>query len=190
MNSAWHVVTSRTLAGKQMGETPVYQWYLSFYAPSQNGLKLVYRLPNKSTLLIPNVTKAHGAQMYFPHEQLTIVGTGELERSGVQDVVVQSHAFAADCGIATIAVFGAKSAGTTFTVEPRVTVNNACSLNASIVKNGALQNVRLSGPYYAKSAPLCCPTKPNAAAMLTFSAGTWSVKPDYFIISASLASHY
>jgi hypothetical protein len=128
--------------------------------------------------------------MYFPHEQLTIVGTGELERSGVQDVVVQSHAFAADCGMATIAVFGAKAVGTTFAVDPRVTVSNACSLTASVVKNGALQAVRLTGPYYAKNAALCCPTKPSARAMLSFAGGSWSVKPDYFTISASLASHY
>jgi hypothetical protein len=190
MNSAWHVVTSRTLAGKQMGKTPVYQWYLSFYAPAQNGLKLVYRLPNSSTLLIPNVTKAHGAQMYFPHEELKIVGTGELERSGVQDVVVQSHAFAADCGMATVAVFGAKVSGSTTSVDPRVTVTNPCSLTASIVKNGALQAVQLAGPYYAKNAALCCPTKPQATAMLSSSNGGWSVKPNLFTISASLASHY
>lgn len=189
MNSAWHVVTSRTLAGKHMGKEPVYQWYLSFYAPAQNGLKLVYQLPNKSTLLIPKVTKAHGAPMYFPHEDLKIVGTGEFERSGVQDVVVQSHAFAADCGLATVAVFGSKT-GATMSVEPRVTVTNACSLDASIVSNGTSQAVRLTGPYYAKNAALCCPTKPNAFATLSYSKGSWSVKPDYFMISASMASHY
>jgi hypothetical protein len=189
MNSAWHVVTSRTLAGKNMGKTPVYQWYLSFYAPAQDGLKLVYQLPNSSTLLVPKVTKAHGADMYFPIGELKIVGAGELEKTGVQDVVVQSHAFAADCGSSIVAVFGSKMAGAVMGIEPRVTVVNPCALTSSIIKNGAMQAVELAGPYYARNAALCCPTKPRARAMLSFASGKWSVKPNYFMISASLASH-
>jgi hypothetical protein len=189
MNSAWHVVTSRTLAGKDMGKTPVYQWYLSFYAPAQNGLKLVYRLPNASGFVVPKVTKAHGAQMYYPMSQLKIVGTAELEQSGVQDVVVQSSAAAADCGLATVAVFGSKNASGAPTVEPRVAITNACALKASIVKSGSLQAVQLNGPYYSAKAALCCPTKPNATAKLSYAAGKWNVSPQYFMISASMASH-
>jgi hypothetical protein len=187
MNSAWHVVASRTMAGKHMGKTPVYQWYLSFYAPAQNGLKLVYRLPNAENFFIPKVTKAIGAEMYFPIEQLKIVGPAELERSGVQDVVVQTHRYAADCGSSIVAVFGAKPG--TMAVEPRVTVVNSCSINASIVKNGSLQAVQLAGPYYAPKAALCCPTKPKVTATLAYSNGTWKVAPSYFLISASMATH-
>lgn len=188
MNSAWHVVASRSVAGKHMGKTPVYQYYLSFYAPAQNGLKLVYRLPNASTFLIPKVTKAIGAEMYFPIEQLKIVGTGELEQSGVQDVVVQTHRYAADCGSSIVAVFGAKPGGT-MAVQPRVSVVNSCSLTASIVKDGALQAVQLAGPYYSPKAALCCPTKPHVTATLAYSKGAWKVNPSYFLISASMASH-
>lgn len=189
MNSAWHVVASRTVAGKDMGKTPVYQWYLSFYAPAPNGLKLVYQLPNASTFLVPKVTKAHGAEMYYPMSQLEIVGTGEFEQSGVQDVVVQSSAAAADCGLATVAVFGSKNTNGALTVEPRVAITNACALQATIVKNGALRAVQLNGPYYSAKAALCCPTKPKATAKLAYAGGKWSVSPQYFMISASMASH-
>lgn len=186
MNSAWHVVASRVLAGKQMGKTPAYQWYLSFYAPARNGLKLVYRLPNASNAILAKVVKAHGAQMYFPVEQLKIVGAAELERGGVQDVVVQTHEFAADCGSSTVAVFGASA---DMSVTARAVVTNPCALEGKLVKNGALQAVSLSGPYYDAKAALCCPTKPHAAAKLAYANGKWSVKPGYFMISASMAAH-
>lgn len=185
MHSAWHVVASRLMAGKQMGKTPVYQWYLSFYAPSQNGLKLVYQLPQNGSRLVPSVTKAHGAEMYFPVETVKIVGSGELEQSGMQDVVVQSQAFAADCGSATIAVFGARIENAEPIVEPRATITNPCSLSARIVKSGSLQAVQLNGPYYSPKAALCCPTKPHVTAKLSYTGGKWSVNPGYFTMSAS-----
>ena len=180
MHSAWRVVASRVLAGKQMGETPVYQWHLSFYAPAPSGLKLVYHLPNGSGDLLAKVVQAHGAQMYYPMQTLRIAGTAELERSGVQDVVVQVHQSAADCGSSSVAVFGANAG---MSVAPRAVVNNPCDLSAKIVKNGTAQSVQLSGPYYAKNAPLCCPTKPHVTAMLSYSNGKWSVKPAYFSVS-------
>lgn len=186
MNSAWHVVASRVEAGKQMGKTPAYQWYLSFYAPAQNGLKLVYRLPNSSHTILSTVTKAHGAEMYFPVQELKIAGVAELERSGLQDVVVQTHQFAADCGSSIVAVFGA---GANMSVSPRVTVVNPCALSAKVVKKGSSQTVQLAGPYYNAKAPLCCPTKPHATATLRYAGGKWLVSPSYFTISASLASH-
>jgi hypothetical protein len=187
MHSRWHVVASRKLAGKQMGKTPVYQWYLSFYAPDGNdGGKLVYRLPNKSHELLSQVVKAHGAEMYFPMQELRIAGAGEFEQSGVQDVVVWDHQAAADCGAADVTVFGANAKGR---VEQRVHVENGCSLDAKIVKSGALSAVQLTGPYYGPRAPLCCPTKPRASALLSYKNGDWGVTPNYFIISASLAAH-
>jgi hypothetical protein len=36
---------------------------------------------------------------------------------------------------------------------------------------------------------MCCPTKPHASAMLSYTNGAWSVKPNYFTISASMISH-
>jgi hypothetical protein len=164
----------------------VYQWYLSFYAPAQNGVKLVYQLPNASHELLSRVSKAHGAEMYFPQQDVKIVGAAEFEKSGVQDVVVWDHQSGADCGTADVTVFGANAQGR---VEQRVHVENGCSLEAKIVKRSAFSAVQLDGPYYGRSAPMCCPTKPKARATLAFTRGAWSVKPNYYIISASLAAH-
>lgn len=178
MHSAWYVIASRKLAGKNMGKTPVYQWYLSFYAPDGNdGGRLVYRLPNAQNDPLARVTQAHGAQMFFPHESLRIAGAAELERQGVQDVVVVMHQAAADCGSADAVVFGADAR---MHVRARADVRNPCGLQAAIVKNGALSAVRLSGPYYASDAPLCCPTKPHAVALLRRTPHGWRVMPRYF----------
>lgn len=189
MQSAWYVVASRKLAGKNMGKTPVYQWYLSFYAPDGNGGgKLAYQLPDKEGTLLSRVQKAHGADMYFPMQDLKIVGTGEFEKPGVQDVVIWDHQTGADCGEADVTVFGADSSAR---VVQRVHVENGCDLSAKIVKHGMLSAVQLSGPYYSPSAALCCPTKPKAAALLSYDNvnRTWSMAPKYFTISASLAAH-
>lgn len=187
MHSMWYVVASRKLAGKNMGKTPVYQWYLSFYAPDGNdGGKLVYQLPDKQGTLLSKIEKAHGAQMYFPSQDLKIVGTGEFEQSGVQDVVVWDHQAGADCGSADVTVFGANAKNQ---VVQRVHVQNGCQLDAKIVKHGALNAVQLNGPYYGPNAAMCCPTKPKASAMLAYKNGDWSVTPKYYIISASLAEH-
>jgi hypothetical protein len=83
-------------------------------------------------------------------------------------------------------VFGADKNGH---VVQRVHVENGCELQAKIVKHGALSAVELTGPYYGPKAPMCCPTRPKATAMLSYSGGTWSVTPNYYIISASLAAH-
>jgi hypothetical protein len=169
-----------------MGKTPVYQWYLSFYAPAQNGVKLVYQLPNNSHELLSRITKAHGADLYFPQQDVKVVGAAEFQRPGVQDVVVWDHQAGADCGTADVTVFGADANGH---VIQRVHVENGCALQAKIVKRGALSAVQLTGPYYGPKAAMCCPTKPNANALLSYSGGTWSVTPNYYIISASLAAH-
>lgn len=187
MNSKWHVVASRKMVGKQMGTTPVYQWYLSFYAPDGNGGgKLAYRLPNKNGDLLSRVVKAPNAAMYFPQQDVKITGAAEFEKSGVQDVVVWDHQTGADCGTADVTVFGADAKGR---VQQRVHVENGCDLSAAIVKHGSLSAVRLSGPYYGPKAPLCCPTKPKASALLSYARGTWSMTPQYYTISASLAAH-
>lgn len=187
MHSAWHVVASRKLVGKNMGKTPVYQWYLSFYAPDgDDGGKLVYQLPGKDEELLSRVTKAHGAQMYFPQQDVKIVGAAEFEQSGVQDVVVWDHQAGADCGGADVTVFGANAKGQ---VVQRVHVQNGCALNAKIIKHGARSAVQLSGPYYGPKAAMCCPTKPKASALLSYANGEWSMTPKYYVISASLAAH-
>jgi len=181
MSSRWHVVSSRVPVGRQNGKEIAYQWYLSVYAPAANGWNLKYRSPGNGTLL-SKVTKAHGAQLYFPMQSVKIVGGAELEQPAVQDAVVQIHESAADCGAATVAVLGAT--GRSMAVGPRVTVTNGCDLQASIVKYGQMQAVQLSGPYYGPKAPMCCPTKPKAKAKLTYSGSIrgWSVTPNYYTI--------
>lgn len=185
MNSKWHVVSSRVAVGRQNGKEPAYQWYLSIYAPAANGWNLAYRTPGRGTTLLTQVTKANGAQLYFPMQSVKIVGGAELEQAAVQDAVVMVHEQAADCGSSTVAVFGAN---TKFKPSVHVAIQNGCQLDAKIVKYGNMQAVQLSGPYYGPKAPMCCPTKNNATAKLTYS-GTirgWSVTPNYFRIEKTI----
>lgn len=184
MGMAWHAVASRILVGKQNGKDPAYQWYLSFYKPVQpgasNALKLVYRAPGpQAGDVLAKVTKANGAQLYFPLQTLRIAGAGEFEKQDVQDFVVVTHESAADCGSSAVTIFGAAPSGNAF-VKAQLT--NGCDLQASIVKNGSLQAIKLTGPYYSKTAALCCPTKPNATAMLTYANGSWKESPSYFAL--------
>lgn len=180
MNSKWHVVASKVLVGKQYGKENTYQWYLSIYRQLGDGWQLAFRSPGAGNTLITKVTKAHGAQLYFPIQDLKIVGVGELERPEIQDVVFWLHETGADCGAATIGVLGTNKSEQ---VTVKTKVVNGCELQAAIVKSGSLQAVALSGPYYGPNAPMCCPTKPKATAILSGVNGVWKVTPKYFTIS-------
>lgn len=184
MNSKWHVVSSRKAVGRQNGKTPVYQWYISIYAPAANGWTLAWRTPSAGSSLLSNVTKAKGAQLYFPQQSVTIIGGAELEQPAVQDAVVLFHEAAADCGSSTVAIIG--DPGRAMKPTVRATVVNGCDLKAKIVKYGNMQAVQLSGPYYGPKAPMCCPTKNNATAKLTYSGQIrgWSVTPKYFTVKS------
>ncbi len=179
MSSRWHVVSSRSLVGKQNGKQNAYQWYVSIYAPVGNGWNLTYRSPGDGTKLLGTVTKVKGAQLYLPQQSVRIVGGAELEQPTVQDAVIQVHESSADCGQSVVAVIGALPS-----LHPaiRTTVVNGCDLQASIVKYGQMQAVQLTGPYYGPKAPMCCPTKPKATAKLTYSGQIrgWNVTPNYF----------
>lgn len=172
MHSAWRVVTSRT----------AHQWYVSFYAPAATGTQLAYRLPDGKSEVLATVQKAPNADLYFPHQDVRIAGAAEVERTGVQDAVVQIHQIGADCGSAGVAVFGADAQ---MHVRLRAYVQNPCDLQAQIVKNGALSAVRLTGPYYAKNAALCCPTKAHVTALLSFTNAKWTVRPAYFALQTT-----
>ncbi len=184
MSSRWHIVSSRVAVGRENGKQIAYQWYLSIYAPVGNGWNLKYRSPGRGTTLLSKVTKANGAQLYFPMQSVKIVGGAELEQPTVLDAVVQVHEAAADCGSSTVALLGANRS---FNVGVHVAVQNGCDLQASIVKYGQMQAVQLAGPYYGPKAAMCCPTKPKATSKLTYSGQIrgWSITPPYFKVSKS-----
>ena len=177
MSSRWTAVVSKKLAGRMMGKTPVYQWYLSIYSPPAGDVaRLAFQSPGGSPLLA-TVQKARGAAMYFPFQDLKLIGAAQLERPDGDDLVVAFHESGADCGAASVAVLGADAQ---MHVHVRKQVTNYCSLDAAIVRDGALSAVRLTGPYYTARSPVCCPAKAKAGAVLRYRAGAWRVTPGIF----------
>ncbi len=170
----WQAVVSKKLLGSANGRS-FYQYYLSIYADSRGAYRLRYRSPRNGGPL-SNVAQANGAKLWFPAQDVRIVGSGSFMQPGVQQLVVRSHEMSADCGMATISVFASGPAGS---VVPAVSANNLCDLNATIEHGDNGDSVHLSGPYYAANAAACCPTKPKAAAVLNFS-GKWVETPAYF----------
>ena len=94
----WRAIVSKQLVGTGNGQR-FYQWFLSIYGPRQGAYRLRYQSP-KSGGPLSHVEKAQGAAMWFPVQELRIVGTAGLMRSGTQQLIVQSHEGAADCGSA------------------------------------------------------------------------------------------
>jgi hypothetical protein len=178
MHSQWRGVLSKKLLGSGNG-TSFYQWFLSFYAIEGAVYRLKYRSPDAS-VPFGHVTKAQGAALWFPVQDAKIVGTGEFMGSGAQELVVQSHETGADCGMARVDVFFYGSAMQM--VMTTLSVQNSCELSASVTHGAHGDVLQLSGPYYAASAPLCCPTKPRVTSTLHFNNGTWTERPPYFKI--------
>jgi hypothetical protein len=170
---AWRALTSKELAGSGNGQQ-FYQWYLSIYAFRNGAYRLRYQSPRNGGPL-SRVEQANGAKMWFPVQTVRIVGPASLMHAGVQQLVVQSHEMAADCGSSTVTVFATKPGGS---IGPVATVTNSCDLAAKISQDGA--SIELSGPYYKADAPLCCPTKPKVTAALRYAGGKWSETPNYF----------
>lgn len=178
MHSQWRAVASRSTLGSAYGTT-FNQWYLSIYALDGTTYRLKYQSPSGGGPL-SKVTRNSGSPMWFPIQSLQIAGAGEFVRAGVQQLVVQSHEAGADCGGAVVTVLAANANGS---VVPAVSVRNGCALKATIAHAttpGAHDAIVLSGPYYNASAPLCCPTKAKATAVLSYRNGRWSVRPNYY----------
>jgi hypothetical protein len=173
----WEAVTSKKLVGSADGRNS-YQWYLSIYAPRAGAYRIRYQSPRNGGPL-EHLEQANGAKMWFPVQDLKIVGAAQLMRKNYEQLVISSHAAAADCGSATVSVFTAGTAGRAMSA---VTVNNSCDLSATIVTETNGPAIQLSGPYYAANAPLCCPTKTRATAILSYHNGRWSETPNYFKI--------
>jgi hypothetical protein len=178
MHGQWRALLSKKLLGSGNG-TPFYQWFLSLYAIDGTVYHLKYRSPD-AAVPFSRVTKAHGASLWFPVQDAKIAGTGELMGPGAQQLVVQSHEAAADCGTARVDVFFFGSAMQM--VMTTLSVENPCDLSASVIHGAHGDVLQLTGPYYAESAPRCCPTKPQATATLHFNNGTWTEQPPYFNI--------
>ena len=167
----WRAVLSKAPVGSN-GTTKFYQWHLSIYAMRRGAFRLRYESPKNGGPLSA-VTQASGAKMWFPVQDASIVGEGSFLQPGIQQLVVRTHEMAADCGSATVSVFGSGPGGG---VVPAVTVANPCDLSATIERTDAGDYIRLSGPYYAANAPRCCPTKAHATAVLSFN-GKWVLSP-------------
>jgi hypothetical protein len=175
MHSQWRAVASKKKVGSSSG-TDFYQWYLTIYAIDDTKYKQQYQSPSGGGPLATVTQASGGGTMWYPLQQLTIVGSAELMLSGVQQLVVESHEQSADCGAGTVTIFtlnGGKPA-------PAVSVQNGCELTATIVHAPSGDSIQLSGPYYAHDAAMCCPTKPKATAMLRYRNGQWVETPPYY----------
>ncbi len=172
MQSQWRAVASRVHLGGS-----AYQWYLSVYAIDYDTAtyKLQYRSP--AQLPLSRVTHVRGGP-WLPLQSLHIVGAAEFERASVQNLVVQSHEASADCGSATVSVFIYD--WTQQRIRRVAYVTNGCALEATLVGGSSGPAIRLTGPYYAATAPLCCPTKERAVAYLRYAHGRWTETPSYF----------
>jgi hypothetical protein len=172
-NGQWRAVASKQHLGSSNGRQ-FYQWYLTFYGSRQHAYRLRYQSPTNGGPLA-RVVKGSGTDMWFPVQELRIVGAASLTREGAQQLVVQSHEMAADCGSATVAVF---AGGPGASVIPAVSAANPCELTATIAPDKG--SMVLHGPYYGPKAPMCCPTKPTATAVLRYRSGQWIESPDYY----------
>jgi hypothetical protein len=181
MHAQWRAVLSRAVVGSGNG-TNFYQWYLSLYAIDGTVYRLKYRSPN-AAIPFDRVSKARGAQLWFPVQDAKIAGAGELMGAGAQQLVVESHQMAADCGSARVDVFFFDAAMQR--VMTTLSVENGCDLAAKVIHGASGDALELVGPYYAANAPMCCPTKPNATAFLHFHNGSWTQQPRYFEILTS-----
>jgi hypothetical protein len=183
MHSQWRGVLSKAAVGKGNGET-FYQWYLSLYRIDGTTYKLQWQSP-KDGGPFDKVEKAHGANMWFPRQGGSIVGSAPLMGPGAEELVVATHQQGADCGTARVDVLFFDAAMQQ--VMTALTVENGCDLSAKIVKgaNGTA-TLQMTGPYYAKNAALCCPTKAKATATFAFKNGSWKETPNYFKIVPSV----
>lgn len=178
MQSQWRAVISKQKVGSS-GHQSYYQWYVSIYQIDYNKAtyQLRYRSPGNGGPFDKVEKGATSDAPWFPMQGAEIVGVGELMHSGVQNLVVLSHQAGADCGSADLTIFATNRSGK---VVPAATIENGCDLKAKIVHGSALDTLQLSGPYYAKNAAMCCPTKNHAVATLKYVKGKWVESPNYF----------
>ncbi len=110
----------------------LYQWYLSIYALRRGAYRLRYQSPGNGGPL-SRVTRANGVKLWFPTQEIDIVGAAALMHRRTQELVVASHETGADCGGATVTVLAAKPGDS---VGPVLSVENPCDLNAKVAADG------------------------------------------------------
>jgi hypothetical protein len=174
----WRAVLSKAPVGSN-GATKFYQWHLSIYAMRRGAFRLRYESPKNGGPLSAVTQASGGAKMWFPAQDASIVGEGSFLQPGIQQLVVRTHEMAADCGSATVSVFGSGPGGS---VVPAVSAGNLCDLSATIEHNEGGDVLHLTGPYYAHGAAACCPTNARATSSLTYRGGKWVQVPTYFRI--------
>ena len=172
MHGQWRALLSKKSVGRS-GHDTFYQWYLSIYAIDGDVYKLQYQSPRDGGPF-SKVTKADGAPMWFPAQSGRIDAPIALMMEGKDNLVVESHEMAADCGSGVVTVFTTNNAGK---VVPAVSVRNGCDLTATPVDSKAGASLTLAGPYYGPNAAMCCPTIAKATARLAYVNGTWVETP-------------
>jgi hypothetical protein len=178
MHSQWRAVLSRKALGNDGKTKTFYQWYLSIYAIDGTVYHLKYQSP-KNPIPFDTVERASGANLWFPVQDGSIAGVGELMGPGAQQVVVTSHQMAADCGSGRVDVLFQDAA--VQAIMPTLSVENGCDLSAKVITDSKGVALAVTGPYYGPHAAMCCPTKPKATAIFRFVSNKgWVQTPKYF----------
>ncbi|MHB1303340.1 MAG: hypothetical protein ACYCZB_07675 [Acidiphilium sp.] len=142
-----------------------FQYFLDVRA----GKRLVLAAPPNR--LIPRLVQGHGTARYFPMQRVALAGIARLD--GADFALVEELNTGADCGMGRVALIGRH--GTALILD------NPCGLAARIERG----RVILTGPYYAKDAPLYKPTIPQARAVLTRQDGRFVETPCRFPFTQS-----
>ena len=82
----WRAVISKKLLGSEKGRN-FYQWYLSIYALRRGAYRLRYQSPGNGGPL-SRVTQANGVKLWFPTQEIDIVGAAALMHRRTQELVV------------------------------------------------------------------------------------------------------
>jgi hypothetical protein len=176
MHSQWRGVLSKKLVGTSAGMS-FYQWYISIYQINDTTYQLRYQSPGNGGPY-DALTHSSDASMWFPSQSGSIVGSAQLMAPAIEQLVVLTHQAGADCGSADLTIFTYDFKKNK--IVPAATVENGCDLSAKIVHGSNGDSLLLTGPYYNAAAAMCCPTKPKASATLSYTNGTWVMKPNYF----------
>ena len=159
------------------GTDGLFQYFLSIYAAWPGAAWHLVYAADKT--LIPEVVQGHGTQRFFPDQSLVLGGTVSFSPNAAAYAIVTMHNAAADCGEGRVILLGPLG-GHRF--GPAAVIANPCALSAAIEGD----HLVLTGPYYAKGAPLFAPTIPKARAVLRMYGDSFLETPAYFSLESRL----